>query len=101
MNRSAARQIAGTITNQQIQQMFENAKAQISDWTVVSKVNKGMTKGTAWNILAAKFDVDAQHHILAKTNMVWEFGKYLPDDLKPPKKSKKPATIPVHEQPKF
>ncbi len=101
MNRATARRIAETITNQQIQQMFETAKAQISDWTKVSTVNKGMTKGVAWNILASKFDVDAWHHILAKTNMVWEFGEYLPDDLKPLKQSRKPVNAPVHQEPKF
>ena len=101
MNRSAARKIAETITNEQIQQMFENAKAQISDWTKVSNVNKGMTKGTAWNILAQNFDVNANHHILAKCNMVREFGDFLPANLKPPKQSRKPIKSPVHQDPKF
>ncbi len=101
MNRSAARKIAETITNEQIQQMFENAKAQISDWTKVSNVNKGMTKGVAWNILARNFDVNAKHHILAKCNMVWEFGDYLPDNLKPKKKAKGTGKPPVHQEPKF
>lgn len=101
MNRATARRISETITNQQIQQMFENAKAQISDWTKVSNVNKGMTKGVAWNILAQNFDINANHHILAKCNMVWEFGDYLPANLKPPKKSRKLLNAPVHQDPKF
>jgi hypothetical protein len=33
--------------------MFDLAKNNIEDWSKVSIVNKGMTKGTAWNILAS------------------------------------------------
>ncbi|MCK9416585.1 hypothetical protein M0Q97_08020 [Candidatus Dojkabacteria bacterium] len=36
-----------------------------------------MTKGVSWNILAKDFDVNANHHILAKINMVREFGEFL------------------------
>ena len=63
MNRIDARKIAETITNEQLQQMFETAKAKITDWTKVSSVNKGMTKGVSWNILAKDFDVNSKHHI--------------------------------------
>jgi hypothetical protein len=88
MTRSAARAIAEKITNDQLLAMLNRAKAEIKDWTVVSIVNKGLSKGIAWNILAKNFDVNTSHHIMAKTNMVREFGKYLPDELKPPKKEK-------------
>ena len=33
MNRKQAREIAETITNKQIKQMFDTAKAKITDWT--------------------------------------------------------------------
>ena len=78
MNKSTAKQIAETITNEQLLVMFTNAKNSIKDWNKVSIVNKGMTKGTAWNILAKDFDINKTYHILAKTNMVREFGDYLP-----------------------
>lgn len=81
MNRRDARKIAETITNEQIQKMFDRAGIEITDWTKVSLVNKGMTKEGAWNILASKFDVNTKYDILGKTNMVREFGEFLPNEL--------------------
>ena len=100
MNRTDARKIAESITNEQLQTMFDTAKIKITDWTKVSCVNNGMTKCVSWNILAKDFDVNITHHILAKTNMVREFGEFLPDELKPKKKVKNKIT-PVHQEPKF
>ena len=101
MNKKDARKIAETITNEQLQEMFEIAKVKITDWTKVSNVNKGMTKGVSWNILAKDFDVNAEHHILAKTNMVREFGEFLPDELKPQKKVRQFQTPTTHQDPEF
>jgi hypothetical protein len=102
MNKNDARKIAETITNEQLQQMFEAARAKITDWTKVSSVNKGMTKGAGWNILAKDFDVNANHHILAKTNMVREFGEFLPDQIKPKRSNRQFSDKPpVHQEPKF
>lgn len=100
MNRSDAKKIAETITNQELSEMFTNAKANISNWTKVSNVNKGMSKGVAWNILASDFDVDKKYHNMAKVNMVREFGEFLPDHFKPAKKTK-PSINVVHQEPKF
>ena len=101
MNRYVAEQIAEHITNKQLLQMFNNAKAGVKDWTVVSICNKGFTKGVAWNILAKKFDINYKYHILAKTNMVREFGEFLPDELKPKKKEKKQVKLLIHQNPVF
>jgi hypothetical protein len=101
MNRKAAREIAETITPQQIKEMFDNAKENITDWTKVSVVNKGMSKGAAWNILAKDFDIETKHHILGKTNMVREFGEFLPDELKPKPKKKLPYENIIHQDPIF
>ena len=100
MNRNDARKIATTITNEQILEMFNNAKVNIKDWTKVSSCNKGFTKGVAWNILAKDFDVSKEHHILAKTNFVREFGYFLPEELKPIKQSRE-IKKPVHHDPQF
>ena len=100
MNRSDAKKIAETITNQELSEMFTNAKTNISDWTKVSNVNKGMSKGVAWNILASDFDVDKKYHNMAKVNMVRDFGEFLPDNFKPAKKTK-PSINVVHQEPKF
>ena len=102
MNRTDARKIADKITNEQLVQMFEAAKKGIKDWTMVSDVNSGITKGTAWNILAKDFDMQRKYHILAKTNMVREFAEYLPTELLPPKKIKREnKTKPYHQDPVF
>jgi hypothetical protein len=103
MNRTRAREIAQTITNEQLVQMFESAKTGIKDWTRISDVNKGMTKGTAWNVLASGFDPGTEHPVIAKTNMIREFGEYLPNSIKfPPKEKKKfEPKQPVHQEPKF
>ena len=102
MNRNDAKKIAETITNEQLQKMFETAKVKITDWAKVSSVNKGITKGVSWNILAKDFDVNVTHHILAKTNMVREFGEFLPDQIKPQKVNRVVSDKPrVHQEPKF
>jgi len=101
MNRSDARKIAETITNQQLAIMFQNAKNNIRDWNVRSSVNKGISKGLAWNILAHDFDATKDHHILAKTNMIREFGEFLPQELLPPPRRHRPLGDFVHHEPKF
>lgn len=102
MNRKHAREIAETITNEQLQKMFDTAKERITDWKKVSNVNKGMTKGTSWNVLAKDFDVNEKYHILAKTNMIREFGEYLPENLQPTKKGKiRSSKPPTHQDPIF
>lgn len=101
MNRTDAKKIAKEITNEQILEMFNNAKIGVKDWKKVSVCNKGFTKGTAWNILAKDFDVDKQYHNLAKVNMIREFGDFLSDDIKPKKKITKKYDNLVHQEPKF
>lgn len=101
MNRKLAREIAETISNKQLQQMFNKAKVEIKDWTKVSFVNKGMTKGAAWNILAKDFDLESTSHIMAKTNMIREFGEFLPYEFNPKKKGFKELPKPMHQEPKF
>jgi hypothetical protein len=101
MDRTTAHKIANTITNDQLLEMFNRAKAGIKNWKQVSTVNKGITKGTAWNILAKDFDLNEEYHILSKRNMIREFGDFLPEELKPVtiKKIKKDSI--VHQNPEF
>jgi len=102
MDRNQSRKIAETITNEQILEMFNNAKERITDWTVVSNVNNGITKGTAWNILAKDFDKNRIYQNIPKVNMVREFGEYLPEELKTKKLDKKIVIQPlVHQDPEF
>lgn len=104
MNKYLAKKIAENITNEQLKDMFETAKNNITDWTRVSSVNKNMTKGTAWNILAKDFDTSVDHHILAKTNMVREFGDHLPSEFVNQynvNHKSKIAITPIHQEPIF
>ncbi len=102
MNKSDARKIAETITNIQLQEMFNSAKNNIIDWNVVSDVNKSITKGFGWNILAKDFDINTKYHILSKTNMIREFGDYLPEELKIKHNKKSCNNIkPIHQNPIF
>lgn len=104
MNRRKARILAEKVSNETLEIMFKNAKKGIKDWKKVSNVNKGATKGYSWNLFAHRFDVNQEHHILAKTNMIREFGEYLPknflqDNL--PKNQKSNSIELMHQQPKF
>lgn len=87
MKRSLAKEISEIITPQQLMEMFKKAMNEITDWSEVSVVNKGMSKGTAWNILVSDFYVDdpsflCGNNLGIKFNMIREFGDYLPDELK-------------------
>jgi len=100
MKREHAKKIAETISNEQILNMIETAKTKIKNWNKRSIINKGLSKGTAWNILASDFDITKEHHILYKINLIREYGEFLPDEFKP-KKVHKDYTPPVHQEPKF
>lgn len=98
MNRHQAKELAQTATPQQLKQMFINAQNNIKDWTKPSRVNKGLTKGTAFNILSACIK-DTSRDKLAITNMIHEFGEYLPDyeeKILPAREKPKPH----HQEPK-
>lgn len=102
MNKLNAKKIAETITFSQLQEMFNSAKENITDWAAVSNVNKQMTKGTAWNILFVGLKPETMLHPMAIKNMIWEFGDYLPNNLKVQKKSNdKSNVIVTHQEPKF
>lgn len=101
MNRNISKQIAEKITNEQLLQMFINAKNNIKDWNVVSNVNKGLTKGTAWNILAKDFNVNIYYNNLTKINMIREFGEYLPEELKIKNVKNVSVITLIHQEPNF
>ena len=99
MNRYEAKNIAETIKTTDLIQMFVNAQNNIKDWQQVSNINPIMTKGTAFNILT-KCKITDDTHILAKINMIREFGEFLPNYEKKVK-VKKELPTPVHQEPIF
>lgn len=101
MNKHDANKLAATITKKQLEKMFNNAKTGIVDWRVKSKLNGGMTKGAAWNILYPAFlEGGIRGRDFVVRNMILEFGDFLPEELKP-EKTQKEKMILHHEDPIF
>lgn len=108
MNRTDAKELAEKVTSQQILDMFNRAKKEITDWTKTSNCNPSFDKGCAWNILTNNFDSGKRTRTLARTNMIREFGEYLDKDILDEmrerkaklKTSRKPSYV-THQQPKF
>ena len=102
MNKTNAKLIACSITFDQLTKMFDNAKTNIKDWTKLSAVNKGMTKGAVWNIFHPNLKPSIMSHKLALKNMIWEFGDHLEADLKINQTTKESINVNVfHQKPKF
>lgn len=97
LNKKQVRAIADTVTNQQLFEMFNAAQKLIVDWTKVSRISANITKGTAWNMLAANFNVNQEYSISEKREMVLEFGEFLTNDIK----YNADQNNPRHEEPKF
>jgi hypothetical protein len=105
MNKKDAKMVAETITVEQLAAMFERAKTSIVDWKKPSHVNPSISLGAAWNLyypamVSRQRAINLPH---VKTNMVWLFGDYLDESLKPDKKSnsRKPAVDVFHQEPIF
>jgi len=104
MTKFEASKLASLVTPKDLKQMFLNAQQQVTDWKEVSRINKGMTKGTAFNILtgSSSFEETTIINDIVKRNMIWEFGEYLPQHIKLTKEEKESQIInPVHQEPKF
>lgn len=101
MNRTHAKIIAETVTREQLATMFERAKASIQDWTVASDINPCMSLGKTWNVMYPVFVKGGRLSAIIKKNMVWSFGDYLDEHLKPVKKARMPKPDVYHEEPVF
>lgn len=104
MNKYEAKRLAETVTLEDLKSMFRNAQENITDWTRTSRVNKGATIGTTYNLLAFEPNRYAsidEVGLIARKNMIWEFGEYLPGYEKAVAKSKAGKNVPVHQAPVF
>ncbi len=107
MNRKTARELAERLSEETIRQMLQTAWSNMPDWRAPSRVNKSITKGTAWNILTLLLEdtrladklAPAPISILGKTNMIWEFGEFLPPEYKPKSKKRNPPQDLIHQDP--
>jgi hypothetical protein len=104
MNRHEAKKLAETVTLEDLKSMFRNAQEKVTDWTRTSRVNKGATIGTTYNILAFepnRYATIDEVGLIARKNMIWEFGEYLPGYEKAVAKSKSGKITPLHQDPVF
>jgi hypothetical protein len=104
MNKHEAKKLAETVTLDELKSMFKNAQNYINDWTQVSRVNKGMTIGTTYNILSFEPDRYADVKEISGpglTNMIWEFGEFLPGYEKPVSKTRSTKATIMHQEPIF
>lgn len=104
MNKHEAKKLAETVTLEDLKSMFRNAQEKITDWTRTSRINKGATIGMTYNILAFepnRYTSIDEVDLIARKNMIWEFGEYLPGYEKTVAKSKTGKNAPVHQAPVF
>lgn len=103
MNKADAKKIADTVTREQLAAMFDKAKVSITDWAKPTTMNPGISYGAAWNMMYPLFVKGIRLGPLVTTNILWVFGDYLDDALKPAKKDqrKSPAINVFHQEPIF
>lgn len=77
MNKATTKALSGIIKNEDVFEMLKKARHEVCDWTVVSRINPCMSKGYAWNILAAHFDVNRIYPAPVLSNILREFGEFL------------------------
>lgn len=105
MNKTYANNLCRIIKNDDVFNMLKNAKLGIKDWKAASKINPIFSKGIAWNILAAHFDVNKIYGKLILRDILWEFGDFL--EIKPymepyiKKRKPKRNVKTYHEEPDF
>lgn len=101
MNKYECRSLADKITEAEMREMFEKAKTGIKDWTKVSKINKSMSIGAAWNILYGAFTSPTKFSLqsaLSKRNMIFEFQDFMPEHLILEKKVKNKSEVKIKHQ---
>lgn len=98
MTRSQAKELAFTVTPEQIKAMLLNAQNSIKDWTKASSLNKGLSLGKSFNIFS-NIEFNDKTHWLIKRNALVTFGDYLPGYVKPVKE-KRVINV-YHEEPNF
>lgn len=101
MNHSDCKYLSEKLSNQQIYDMLQAAKAGVKDWTKSSKANAMFSRGAFWNTFkCGEFNVNKTYHDIVKYRLIQEFGEFLPGHLKPVRKKHKPDKI-WHQDPIF
>jgi len=95
MKKSEAKKLAKTVKAEDLKQMFVNARKGVTKWDEPSRLNKGLSRGTAFNVLVKCVHTKSEIGI---TNMLVEFGDWLPG-YTPQVKQERKRTNPVHQDP--
>ena len=74
MNKQEANNLCRIIKNDDVFNMLKNAKLGIKDWKAASKINPIFSKGIAWNIFAAHFDVTKVYPVIIYRIFLWNLG---------------------------
>lgn len=98
MTNKYAKELAETITNEALAIMLKNAATGVSDWTKPSKANAGISRGSNWNMFCKDFDINKEHSPILKYRMLQEFGDFLAETYKQPRKVK-PQVKTIHFKP--
>lgn len=77
MDKRTCKRLSEVIRNEDILDMLKEAKDNVLDWTLPSRLNPAMSRGYAWNLLAAKFDVTKPQHDFILKQLLYEFGDWL------------------------
>jgi hypothetical protein len=101
MSNKYARELSERITNEQIFTMLKRAILNVEDWAAPSKSNKGISRGSHWNIFCQNFDVEKKINPMVKYRMLQEYSEFLPLELKQQKKESIVLNPPSHQEPNF
>ena len=101
LTKKYAKQLAETITSEELLVMLERAKNNVPDWTVPSRCNKGISRGINWNFFCKDFSITEEYESIHKYRMLEEFGEYLDDNMKQPRVVTRKNKPPTHFSPEF
>ena len=95
------KELAETIPNNDLFEMLKKAKENVKDWSVPSRANLGISRGSNWNMFCKDFDVNKDYRPILKYRILEEFGEFISEKYKPSKKSKINNIKTTHFKPDF
>lgn len=101
LSKDYCHKLSESISNKDLMQMLGKAQRTIKDWSVPSRSNKGLSRGTNWNLFCKHFTINSSISAIIKYRMLEEFGEFLPDHLVPIKAKTQPTKRPTHQEPVF
>lgn len=79
MRKTKARELAKTVSLDSLKTMLIEARKNFTAWSSPSSVNIGFSKGYSFNLFVKVMqEADESLNVIAKTNMIREFGTFLP-----------------------